>query len=349
MFQLPTSALSTIRINKLISLCVDSKITIMTDQLPHSNVMTCPALHMSPLQILTILNPARRKALHALLVEITRWMRRRIELDTRSNPPQLVRARSAALAHFDIWRRETLANAKEVLLREDDDAAVEQRKRRAAEKRCLEGGERGAPISFAEGEGEEEGQRQGWAESQRRRLHDIYPPVATRLATIPYQDREETLSCVLLLLLSAGKYPAESRTLAVCLVSALDLPVEVLDMEEYEVARLLLDESERVSKQGLSAEAEAQKRRQENQASRFLKVGLASAAGAALIGITGGLAAPVVAGAIGGLMGTVGLGGVASFLGIFFMNPALVGALFGALGARMTVCCFLNRRGADVN
>lgn len=52
-------------------------------------------------------------------------------------------------------------------------------------------------------------------------------------------------------------------------------------------------------------------------------------AGAALIGVTGGLAAPVVAGAIGGLRGTVGLGGLASFLGVFCMNGALVGTFFG--------------------
>ena len=35
-------------------------------------------------------------------------------------------------------------------------------------------------------------------------------------------------------------------------------------------------------------------------------------------------------------MGTVGLGGVASFLGIFAMNGALVGTLFGAYGGKMT-------------
>ncbi|KAK3388866.1 hypothetical protein B0T20DRAFT_424608 [Sordaria brevicollis] len=35
-------------------------------------------------------------------------------------------------------------------------------------------------------------------------------------------------------------------------------------------------------------------------------------------------------------MGSVGLGGVASFLGVFWMNGALVGTLFGALGAQMT-------------
>ena len=60
-------------------------------------------------------------------------------------------------------------------------------------------------------------------------------------------------------------------------------------------------------------------------------------AGAALVGVTGGLAAPLVAGAMGSILGGIGLGGVASFLGVFWMNGALVGALFGAYGAKMTV------------
>jgi hypothetical protein len=86
----------------------------------------------------------------------------------------------------------------------------------------------------------------------------------------------------------------------------------------------------------LTADAETQKRRTENASSRRWKVGLASVAGAAIIGVTGGLAAPIVAGAIGGIMGGVGLGGLASFLGIFAMNGALVGSLFGAYGGKMT-------------
>ena len=115
--------------------------------------------------------------------------------------------------------------------------------------------------------------------------------------------------------------------------------------EETEVAKSLLMASTEAEKKqaAMSAEAEAEKRRQEGQASRFLKVGLASVAGAAVIGITGGLAAPVVAGAIGTLMGGLGMGTLASFLGVFWMNGALVGALFGAFGAKMTVGEFPER------
>ena len=44
----------------------------------------------------------------------------------------------------------------------------------------------------------------------------------------------------------------------------------------------------------------------DNQSSRKWKVGLASVAGAALIGVTGGLAAPLVAAGIGSVMGGLG-------------------------------------------
>ncbi|KAK4147827.1 uncharacterized protein C8A04DRAFT_8858 [Dichotomopilus funicola] len=178
------------------------------------------------------------------------------------------------------------------------------------------------------------------------RLQSHWHPIPTRLTTISEEDRREALSCVLLVLLATGRYSAHSRALAVYLTSALELPLAILDTEEAEIAVSLVERSAEAEKQqqpgqqrrttGMSAEAEAAKRKQQNQQSRYWKVGLASVAGAALIGVTGGLAAPVVAGAIGGIMGSVGLGGVASFLGIFWMNGALVGTLFGAFGARMT-------------
>jgi hypothetical protein len=100
--------------------------------------------------------------------------------------------------------------------------------------------------------------------------------------------------------------------------------------EETEIARTLLLASK------LSADAGTQKRQAANASARRWKVGLASVAGAAVVGITGGIAAPIVAGSIGGIMSGVGLGGLADFLGIFAMNGALVGTLFGAFGGKMT-------------
>ncbi|KAH7370608.1 hypothetical protein BKA65DRAFT_522274 [Rhexocercosporidium sp. MPI-PUGE-AT-0058] len=162
-------------------------------------------------------------------------------------------------------------------------------------------------------------------------LQSLYHPIPTRLNTISKEDRTCVVSCLVLMLLSMGHYSAHSRVLLCYLTSAFALPLSVLTKEETEIAQTLL-----LASKVLTADAETKKRQAENASSRRWKVGLASVAGAAVIGITGGLAAPIVAGAIGGIMGGVGLGGVASFLGIFAMNGALVGTLFGAFGGKMT-------------
>ncbi|KAI1459446.1 DUF726-domain-containing protein, partial [Annulohypoxylon moriforme] len=170
----------------------------------------------------------------------------------------------------------------------------------------------------------------------------LYHPIPTRLTSIPMEDRKEVLSATLICLLAIGNYSAYSRTLVCYLASALEVPPGFVDSEEMEVATTMVEAAKKAEREGgdggrgMSAEAEAQKRREEGKVGRLWKVGLASVAGAAIIGVTGGLAAPAVAGVIGGLMGSVGLGGLASFLGIFWMNGALVGTLFGAFGAKMT-------------
>ncbi|SPQ17971.1 98075c87-9add-4a16-9265-e4c967128bbe [Thermothielavioides terrestris] len=345
-------------------------------------------LASEPRQVLTVLNPARRKALYTLLVEITAFMRSQIEFhestgnsgsapllidpsaensiiipgeaaaaDSTPPSPALVRLRTAAIEHFDAWRKDVLAKLKELLSTPDDAAVVEERRKRAervtqqqqrqqgtqsrtrssaGHRADLMGALDARPENESEGtmgRGNEEDPAQAVA-----RLQAHWHPIPTRLVTIPEVDRKEALSCVLLVLLSTGHYSAHSRALAVYLTSALELPLAVLNAEEVEIAKSLVERSAEAARQQrtMSADAEAEQRKQQNQASRYWKVGLASVAGAAIIGVTGGLAAPVVAGAIGGLMGSVGLGGVASFLGIFWMNGALVGTLFGAFGAKMT-------------
>ncbi|KAK3694641.1 hypothetical protein B0T22DRAFT_477379 [Podospora appendiculata] len=261
---------------------------------------------------------------------------------TSSPRPELLRLRNAALAHFDAWRRDVLAKLKEVLSAPDDAHVIDARRKRTERLARLkaETPAQGEDLIdfFSEGSSSSSSS-QGVQEAKAQRaaavarLQEMHHPIPTRLVSISEEDREEVLSCVLLLLLATGKYAAEARALVVYLASALGLPVEVLDREEREIAMGLV---EAAASSNMSADKETLTRKEQSQAGRFWKVGLASVAGAAIIGVTGGLAAPVVAGAIGGLMGSVGLGGVASFLGIFWMNGALVGTLFGAFGARMT-------------
>lgn len=87
----------------------------------------------------------------------------------------------------------------------------------------------------------------------------------------------------------------------------------------------------------MSASAEAQKRSAESVSSRRWKVGLAGLAGAVAIGVTGGLAAPLVASAIGTVMGGIGLGATAAagLLGTLGGSGVVVGSLFGAYGYGM--------------
>lgn len=88
----------------------------------------------------------------------------------------------------------------------------------------------------------------------------------------------------------------------------------------------------------MSGAQEAQKRTEDGKTARYWKVGLAGVAGAAIIGVTGGLAAPLVAGAIGTVMGGLGLGAsaAAGLLGTLAESGVIVGTLFGAYGARMS-------------
>ncbi|ELQ42111.1 transmembrane and coiled-coil domain-containing protein 4 [Pyricularia oryzae Y34] len=240
---------------------------------------------------------------------------------------QVSRIRRAAISHIDEWRLTVLKAIKEVASAADDDKILQARKERQVkmERSKVDNPRRGGDLmDFGDGSNAADSKDENQDQDQDQDLASfqaLYHPIPTRLSTIPREDREEALSCVLVTVISSGVYAAHSRTLACYLASALNLPLAVLVREETEIANSLVesstsDEAKKQQQELMSAEAEAEKRRKEGQAGRFWKVGLASVAGAAVIGITGGLAAPVVAGAIGGLMGSVGLGGLASFLGI---------------------------------
>ncbi|KAI1136767.1 DUF726-domain-containing protein [Hypoxylon sp. FL0543] len=164
-------------------------------------------------------------------------------------------------------------------------------------------------------------------------LLKIYPPVETVLRKMAREKRILILHSILLLLLSLEHYNSHSRTLLLYLTTSLGLSVKVLSEDEKKVARGLLTAAEK-----MSADEETKKRAEENQAARKWKMGIAGVAGAALIGITGGLAAPLLASGIGTVLGGIGLGATAAagYLGALAGSSVLVGGLFGAYGAKMT-------------
>ncbi|CUS07747.1 unnamed protein product [Tuber aestivum] len=156
---------------------------------------------------------------------------------------------------------------------------------------------------------------------------EIYKPVPAPLTSpLSLHSAGLVVQAVLLHLLSLGKYDARS------LASSLRVPADVVIALESEIAKTLIA----VSKQ-MNADAESKKRANEAKFSRRWKVGLASVAGAAVIGVTGGLAAPFVAAGIGGLLSGLGLSAaVTGCLGAVAGSGAIMGALFGAYGAKMT-------------
>ncbi|TVY57153.1 putative membrane protein C6F6.13c [Lachnellula cervina] len=164
-------------------------------------------------------------------------------------------------------------------------------------------------------------------------LVDLYPPTSTHLYSLPKDKRIILLHAMLLLLLSLEHYIAHSRILLLHISSSLHLPLHILSEQEVKVAQGLLEAAKR-----MSGSEETQKRSDDNKVARRWKVGLAGVAGAAVIGVTGGLAAPLVAGAIGTIMGGLGLGATtaAGLLGALAESGVIVGSLFGAYGAGMT-------------
>ncbi|KAF8864307.1 DUF726-domain-containing protein [Acephala macrosclerotiorum] len=325
-----------------------------------------------PKELRLVLNQARRKALTSLIANILSHMRTKIEqsfdstsqtettslfaenpysrdpspASTPSDSEKRLEARleknlsntglqelkKNALFYFDAWAAEVRGQYRKICDGPEDPRS-EQKRREWMAKRTPPPPPYSALSSdvkdiAAEVEAEA---REVQEAKDVSILQSLYHPIPTRLTTIPKEDRICVISCMVLLLLSLGHYSAHSRVLLCYLTSAFAIPLDVLTREETDIAKTLI-----LASKALTADNETKKRQAENASSRRWKVGLASVAGAALIGVTGGLAAPVVAGAIGGIMGGVGLGGLASFLGIFAMNGALVGTLFGAFGGKMT-------------
>ncbi|KAL8655734.1 MAG: hypothetical protein Q9210_000715 [Variospora velana] len=164
-------------------------------------------------------------------------------------------------------------------------------------------------------------------------LKELFPPIDNPLSSLEEPTRILILHSTLLLLLSLEHYIAPSRVLLLYLTSSLHLPLSVLTSDEEKIAKGLLEAAKH-----MSGDEETQKKAEENKNSRKWKVGLASVAGAALIGVTGGLAAPLVAAGVGSVMGGLGLGATAAagYLGTVAGSTVIVGGLFGAYGGKMT-------------
>ncbi|KAF5511702.1 putative membrane protein [Colletotrichum siamense] len=258
--------------------------------------------------------------------------------------PQLQELKKECLVVFTKWQGNVLLRVKDISVK-DPDAAEAPAARGGRGGRGSRGarGDRGAPqggrgTPRGRGRGGNLSVKTGGPPASRQPETDPwlmrrFPPISTTLSSLPVERRKLVLHTVLLLLLSLEQYTAFSRVFMMSLTSSLHLTLRTFQEDEVRVARGL---GKTVSE--VNAEEVVEEKAAENKNTRRWKVGLAGAAGAAIIGVTGGLAAPLVAAGIGTVMGGVGLGSTAAagLLGTLSSSGVVVGSLFGIYGARQT-------------
>lgn len=234
--------------------------------------------------------------------------------------------KDAALQHFDEWRTSVLQRVGEVVNSKEEAAKQQdEAKEYKPHEQNPEEARKVPPMKFPEPLEYDPGVDEA--------MQRVYPPVDSPISKLADEKKALILHSILLLLLSLEHYQAYSRVLLQRLTTSLRLSISLLAHDESKVARALLTAAE-----NMQADEETKKRAEENKGSRKWKVGLATVAGAALIGITGGLAAPLLAAGVGTVMGGLGLGATAAagYLGTLAGSTVLVGGLFGAYGGRMT-------------
>ncbi|KAF2762312.1 DUF726-domain-containing protein [Pseudovirgaria hyperparasitica] len=233
--------------------------------------------------------------------------------------PRMQELQADALQYFDDWRDSVVTRLGSTI------NAKETAQKQAHELSCSDSPNQHERLI------QDEVQPGDAAEAAMKKL---YPVVDTPLTQMAKEKRALVLHSILLIMLSLEHYSAHSRILLLRLTTSLNLSMSFLAEHETQIARGLLEAAQKQ----MNADEETKTKANENKSARKWKVGLASVAGAAVIGITGGLAAPLLAAGIGSVMGGLGLGATAAagYLGALASSSVLVGGLFGAYGARMT-------------
>lgn len=238
--------------------------------------------------------------------------------------------KKAALGFFDKWRDGVLGRVGEVVnSRQEATKQGEEKEGQSVEQKSPDTSTKKVEPEDIKAKVEKKAEEGNVAKA----LAAVYPPIKTPLLDLKEEQRKLVIHSVMLLLLSLEHYAAHSRVLLLYLATSLHINVDFLAEDESIVARGLLKAAE-----SLNADDERKKKAEENSNSRKWKVGLATVAGAAVIGLTGGLAAPLVAAGLGTVMGGLGLAETAAavYLGSVAGSTLVVGSLFGAYGGKMT-------------
>ncbi|NXK42037.1 TMCO4 protein, partial [Piprites chloris] len=135
-----------------------------------------------------------------------------------------------------------------------------------------------------------------------------------------------------------GYYDARARVLICHISLLLKIPLEELEVLEESLLESLKEQKEEESE---TAEASIKKKERRKKLKRYLLIGLATVGGGTVIGLTGGLAAPLVAAGAATIIGSAGAAALGSTAGI-----AVMASLFGAAGAGLTGYKMKKRVGA---
>lgn len=147
---------------------------------------------------------------------------------------------------------------------------------------------------------------------------------------------------LVILSISKGTYDARAHYLLIELAEVLGIPRDLVEMHCESIYELLLKAQRNLDEVTKDPEdtKDREKRASRRKLKKYLVIGLASLGGGAVIGLTGGLAAPVVASAFAGVIG-------AGSIVMSSTAAGVVGSLFGVAGAGLTASK-MNKRIGDL-